>query len=204
MSQRSDPTPFHLAPVQFSRLARRGILLGLSLPQLIVLSTGLLTIVVSLYTTGAPGVAWTSPVWATSALIASVPVGGRKVVEWIPIVSRWVWRSSSGQLQFRRRILRPRPIGTLALPGDAASLREWRDPESGAVMIHDPHGQTLTAIVAVAHPAFILLDPTEQQRRVAGWGRSLPKQLTRPRSPARLQHRLIRPATLTDLGGVRA
>lgn len=173
MSQRSNSTQFQLAPVQFSRLARRGILLGLSLPQLIALSTGLLTIVVSLYTTGAPGVAWTSPVWATSALIASVPVGGRKVVEWIPIVSRWVWRSASGQLQFRRRILRPRPVGTLALPGDAASLREWQDPHSGAVMIHDPHGQTLTAIVAVSHPAFILLDPTEQQRRVAGWGRVL-------------------------------
>ena len=29
--------------------------------------------------------------------------------------------------------------GTLALPGDAARLREWLDAESGAVMIHDPH-----------------------------------------------------------------
>src|SRR3546814_18855414 len=37
----------------------------------------------------------------------------------------------------------------------------------------DPHRNTLTAIVSVAHPAFILLDPLEQQRRVSGWGRVL-------------------------------
>jgi hypothetical protein len=47
------------------------------------------------------------------------------------------------------------------------------DPESGAVMVHDPHQATLTAIVGVTHPAFILLDPLEQQRRVTSWGRVL-------------------------------
>ena len=88
-------------------------------------------------------------------------------------MARWVWRSTGGQLLFRRRIVRPRPVGTLALPGDAARLRQWLDPESGAVMIHDPHRSTLTAIVSVTHPAFILLDPIEQQRRVASWGRVL-------------------------------
>ncbi|MDJ1372537.1 hypothetical protein C7K25_14400, partial [Gulosibacter molinativorax] len=40
-------------------------------------------------------------------------------------------------------------------------------------MIHDPHNQTLTAIIAVSHPAFVLLDPSEQERRVATWGRVL-------------------------------
>ena len=107
------------------------------------------------------------------AALAWVGVGGRKLVEWLPVVARWVWRSTGGQLLFRRRIVRPRPVGTLALPGDAARLRQWLDPESGAVMIHDPHRSTLTAIVSVTHPAFILLDPIEQQRRVASWGRVL-------------------------------
>ncbi|WP_137843356.1 SCO6880 family protein [Microbacterium sp. 2FI] len=173
MNHTPDWARFQLAPVQFSRLSRRAILLGLSLPQLIALSIGLLTLVVSLYTSGATGVAWSSPLWATTVAIAMIPLGGRKVVEWLPVVSRWAWRAWTGQLQFRRRILRPRPVGTLALPGDSASLREWQDPESGAVMVHDPHDQTLTAIVAVSHPAFVLLDPTEQQRRVSGWGRAL-------------------------------
>ncbi|GAB3129274.1 PrgI family protein [Glaciibacter psychrotolerans] len=169
----NNHSDYQLAPVQFSRLARRGILFGLSLPQLIAVSIGLLTLVTALYTAGASGIAWTSPLWGTAVIVAVIPIGGRKLVEWLPIVSRWMWRSARGQLTYRRRIIRPRPVGTLALPGDAAPLREWNDPESGAVMIHDPHEQTLTAIVAVSHPAFALLDPSEQNRRVTGWGRVL-------------------------------
>ncbi|MDN6530436.1 MAG: PrgI family protein, partial [Brevibacterium sp.] len=71
------------------------------------------------------------------------------------------------------RIVKPRPAGTLALPGDAAALREYGDPETGAAMIHDPHQHTLTAIIGLSHPAFVLLDPGEQERRVTAWGRVL-------------------------------
>ena len=173
MTTETTNSDFQLAPVQFSRLSRRGIILGLSVPQLVALSIGTLTIVVALYSMGGTGVAWTSPIWCTAAIIAGLPISGRKIVEWIPIVSRWILRTAQGQLTYRRRIIRPRPVGTLALPGDASALREWNDPESGAVMIHDPHGRTLTAILTVSHPAFALLDPGEQQRRVTGWGRVL-------------------------------
>ncbi|WP_286968187.1 SCO6880 family protein, partial [Arsenicicoccus sp. UBA6765] len=96
-----------------------------------------------------------------------------KVIEWVPILARWAARTYLGQLIYRRRVIKPRPAGTLALPGDAAPLREWEDPETGAAMVHDPHAQTLTAILGVSHPAFVLLDPGEQQRRVSGWGRVL-------------------------------
>ncbi|KQM83657.1 SCO6880 family protein [Agromyces sp. Leaf222] len=162
-----------LAPVQFSRLTKRGVLLGLSMPQFVASGTALLTLVSALYTAGASGVAWTSPIWGPAALTAVIPIGGRKLVEWVPITTKWMLRAARGQLTYRRRIMRPRPVGTLALPGDAAALREWQDPESGAVMIHDPHEQTLTAIVSISHPAFALVDPGEQHRRVQGWGRVL-------------------------------
>ncbi|MCT3000399.1 PrgI family protein [Propionibacterium freudenreichii] len=164
---------YPLAPVQFSRLAKRGIMLGLSLPQLIVLGIAVLTVVFALYTAGGMGFAWTTPIWGTCALLAVIPAGGRKVIEWVPILARWAARTYLGQLVYRRRVIKPRPAGTLALPGDAASLREWEDPETGAAMVHDPHAQTLTAILGVSHPAFVLLDPGEQQRRVSGWGRVL-------------------------------
>lgn len=164
---------YGLAPVQFSRLTRRGILLGLSLPQLIVLGMAILIVVAALYTAGATGLAWTSPVWVGLALVAVVPAGGRKLVDWAPVAASWAWRATGGQLVYRRHVIRPRPAGTLALPGDAASLREWEDPETGAAMIHDPHAATLTAILGVTHPAFVLLDPAEQQRRVSGWSRVL-------------------------------
>ena len=169
----NSPSDYPLAPVQFSRLARRGIMLGLSLPQLIVLGIAVLTVVFSLYTADGMGLAWTAPVWGTCALLAVIPAGGRKVIEWVPILARWAARTYLGQLIYRRRVIKPRPAGTLSLPGDAAPLREWEDPETGAAMIHDPHAQTLTAILGVSHPAFVLLDPGEQQRRVSGWGRVL-------------------------------
>ncbi len=173
MSTDTKNSGYALAPVQFSRLARRGIMLGLSLPQLIVLAVAVLTVVAALYTSGGMGLAWTSPIWGACALLAVIPAGGRKLIEWAPILARWVGRTYLGQLIHRRRIIKPRPAGTLALPGDAASLREWEDPETGAAMIHDPHAQTLTAILGISHPAFVLLDPGEQQRRVSGWGRVL-------------------------------
>lgn len=185
-----------LQPVQFSRLTRRGLLLGLTLPQLVVLGFALATVVISLYVAGASGVAWMAPVWATSALVALVPVGGRRLIEWVPIIGRWAWRKNAGQLVFRRRVIRPRPSGTLALPGDAAALREWEDPDTGAAMIHDPHAQTLTAILGVSHPAFVLLDPAEQQRRVTAWGRVL-AAACRSGSVASLQ---VSERTLPDSG----
>jgi len=173
MTRSDSSSDFQPVPVQFSRLARRGILLGLSLPQLIAVSFALGTIVVSLYSSGAEAVAWTAPIWLSAILLATVGVGGRKLVEWTPVLWQWSRRTLTGQLVYRKRIERPRPAGTLALPGDAARLREWIDVESGAVMVHDPHGQTLTGVLAVSHPAFVLLDPTEQHRRVTGWGRVL-------------------------------
>lgn len=173
MNSQGSIHDYELSPVKFSRLARRGVLLGLSGSQLIVVSIAAVTLVAALYLGGGMTLVYVAPVLLACAALAFVGVGGRKLIEWLPIVARWVWRSTGGQLLFRRRIVKPRPTGTLSLPGDAARLRQWLDPDSGAVMVHDPHQATLTAIVGVSHPAFILLDPLEQQRRVTSWGRVL-------------------------------
>lgn len=162
-----------LVPVKFSRLTRRGILLGLSLAQLITLAVGILTVVGALYAGGGILLAYTAPVWVLSAALIWIPVAGRPMVEWLPVALWWLWRSTGGQLLYRRRIVTPRPVGTLALPGDQARLREYTDPETQTGMIHDPHQQTLTVVCEVAHPAFVLLDPGEQERRVTSWGRVL-------------------------------
>lgn len=172
-TQTGDRTTQELTAVKFSRLARRGVLLGLSGAQLSLLGFGAFVLVFALYVGGGGSLLYVVPVLALCAGASFVSVGGRKVVEWLPIVSGWTRRSAADQLVFRRRVVKPRPAGTLALPGDAARLRQWLDPETGAVMVHDPHGATLTAIVGVSHPAFVLLDPAEQQRRVTAWGRVL-------------------------------
>ncbi|PCC18334.1 SCO6880 family protein [Brevibacterium aurantiacum] len=165
-------TEFDLSPVKFSRLTRRGIILGLSLPQVIAVSVAVLVFVASLYI-GGPAALYTAPIWGTALALAVVPIGGRKMIEWVPITLHWMWRSRARQTSYRRKIVKPRPAGTLALPGDAAALRQYEDKESGAVMVHDPHAQTLTALLEVTHPSFILLDPGEQERRVHAWGRVL-------------------------------
>lgn len=172
MSTHTEPI-HELTPVKFSRLTRRGIILGLSLAQLVILSIGAITFVLALYAGGGQLLLYVSPIWVTSAALAWMPVSGRKAVEWVPIVLQWLLRLVAGQTMYRRRIIKPRPAGTLALPGDATALREYVDPETDAVMVHDPHAQTLTAILPVTHPAFVLLDPLQQERRVAGWGRVL-------------------------------
>lgn len=169
----STVNEYDVSPVRFSRLARRGVLLGLSGAQLVVVSIAALTLVATMYLGGGILIAYTAPVLLICVALTWAGAGGRKLVEWLPIATRWFWRSTGGQLLYRRRIVKPRPVGTLALPGDAARLRQWLDPETGAVMVHDPHQATLTAVVGVSHPAFILLDPSEQQRRVASWGRVL-------------------------------
>lgn len=172
MATASTTPEFELSPVKFSRLTRRGIILGLSLPQVVAVSVAVAVFVVSLYT-GGYAVLYTSPVWATAVALAWVPVGGRKLVEWVPISLHWMLRRARRQTYYRKRIVKPRPAGTLALPGDAAPLRQYRDVETGAVMVHDPHEQTLTALLEVRHPSFVLLDPGEQERRVHAWGRVL-------------------------------
>lgn len=141
-----------LRPVKFSRLSKRGILLGLTLPQLIAIGIAIASFVIGLYL-GGPWTLYTASLWLPALLVAVVPIGGRSIVEWLPVALAWVWRSLTGQTRYRRRITRPRPAGTLALPGDTAALRQYVDPETGAVMVHDPHAQTLTVLREVSHPS---------------------------------------------------
>lgn len=162
-----------LTAVRFSRLARRGILLGLSASQLACAAVGIVALLAGLYTAGSTGVIVTAPVWAGAAALAWLPVGGRPAVEWAPVVVHWLARRAARQTSYRRRVTKPRPAGTLALPGDAAALRLVLHQESGAAMVHDPHAGTLTAMLEVSTRAFLLLDPGEQERRAHAWGRVL-------------------------------
>jgi len=164
-----------LRAVKFSRLSKRALLLGLTATQLATIGIGGLPLVVTLYT--GTGALYAIPVLLIAAAGALVPVGGRQAVSWVPVAGSWAWRTVTGQLHYRARVTgrteRPRPAGTLALPGDVAALRQYTDPVTGAVLVHDPHAATLTTLLPVTHPAFVLLDPGEQQRRVTAWGRVL-------------------------------
>src|SRR5699024_12557842 len=94
---------YELSAVKFSRLTRRGILLGLALPQLITLAIVILSIVAALYAGGGILIAYAAPIWLLAAVLTWVPAGGRKLIEWVPVGFRWVWRMRLGQVLYSLR-----------------------------------------------------------------------------------------------------
>ncbi|MYS76570.1 hypothetical protein GTY88_40010, partial [Streptomyces sp. SID5926] len=116
--QSSTPT------VKFPHRSRRGVLLGLTVPQLAVAGlTGLLLLTVIL-ARGVVGALQLIPLWAVIALLVFVRHRGRALADWAPIVVRYALRRMRGQLVWLTRpSRRPTREGLLHLPGTAASLR---------------------------------------------------------------------------------
>ncbi|GGZ40571.1 SCO6880 family protein [Streptomyces poonensis] len=162
--------------VKFPHRSRRGILLGLTLPQLVLVSCALALLLVTVVTTGLLGAIAVAPLWAAVAALVAMRRHGRSLIDWAPIVARYAQRRRTGQtLWLARPVTRPRQDGLLHLPGTAASLRVVTpgDSASGASAVYDPHRQTLTAVARVSSRAFALLDPATQNHNVNGWGRAL-------------------------------
>jgi hypothetical protein len=159
--------------VRFGRLQSKGVLLGFSRPRLAAVGLALTCFVIPMFTAGLTGIALSAPAWAGCIALAFTPCNGRVLAEQVPLLTHWSRRVAARQTTYRVRACAPRPEGTMALPGDAAALRFHRDAISGAVMVHDPHRQTLSAAVRVRHPAYVLLSPGDQAQRVAGWARAL-------------------------------
>lgn len=159
--------------VRFGRMQSKGVLLGFSGPRLAAVGAALACFVIPMFAAGIAGIAICSPLWAGFTALAFTPCNGRVLAEQVPLLSHWSRRVATRQTRYRARASAPRPEGTMALPGDAAALRFHLDPASGAVMVHDPHRQTLSAALRVRHPAYVLLSPGDQAQRVAGWSRAL-------------------------------
>ena len=185
----SDQPPADVTPatVKFPHRSRRGILLGLTAPQLTTAGlTGLLLLAVIL-SRGVVGALELLPLWASVALLVFVRHRGRALADWVPIVTRYATRRMRGQLVWLARPSR-RPVreGLLHLPGTAASLRVVTAPDRRYGAVHNPHTGTLTAVVKVSSRAYALLDPGTQNANVNGWGRAL-AALARTGHVARIQ-----------------
>ncbi|MCE7081697.1 SCO6880 family protein [Streptomyces sp. ST2-7A] len=162
--------------VKFPHRSRRGILLGLSLPQLLLFSCALALLLVAVISAGLLGALALAPVWAVVAALVAIRRHGRSLIEWAPIVTRYAYRRRTGHtLWLGRPVTRPRRDGALHLPGTAASLKVVTpgDSTNAAAALHDPHRRTLTAVARVSSRAFALLDPATQNTNVNGWGRAL-------------------------------
>ncbi|MFJ1673067.1 SCO6880 family protein [Streptomyces bottropensis] len=171
-------TDLSVAPVtvKFPHRSRRGILLGLSLPQLVLVSCMLALLLMTVISTGLLGALALAPLWAASGALVAIRRHGRSLIDWAPIVTRYAHRRRTGQtLWLARPVTRPRQDGVLHLPGTTASLKVVTpgDSANGAAAVHDPHQQTLTAVARVTSRAFALLDPATQNHNVSSWGRAL-------------------------------
>lgn len=184
----TDTAPTMTAPatVRFGRLPRRGLLLGFSAPRVVCIAGAAATAIPMLFMLGPSGAAVSAPLWITFLSLAFAPWHGRPAIETVPTAGHFAWRRLHGQTRHRVRPDHPRPSGTMALPGDATALRFHIDGETGTAMVHDAHAGTLTAVALVRHPAYVLLSPDEQARRVHGWGRTL-ASLANSGSIARIQ-----------------
>lgn len=153
---------------RFPRLSSRGLIMGLGKAQLVLVGIAFVGVIV----------AFVTQLWIPCAVVvllslALVPTWftGRPLVLWIPLLGQWVTRKVKGQTKYRVKALRPRPAGTLGLPGDAARLRVLVDSKSGAGMIHDPTKRTLTAIAKVeAMDSFALAEGSRQDVVAGAWG----------------------------------
>ncbi len=149
------------------------MLLGFSGPRVAAIGLAALVAVTALMVGGVTGFVLGAILWAPLLATAFVRIGARPAIEWIGTAGHYGGRKASTQTEYRARVHPVRPTGTLGLGGDAASLRFYLDPDSKAAMIHDPHRRTLTAVLSVSHPAFVLLDREDQSQRVSRWGRVL-------------------------------
>ena len=149
-----------------------GIFLGLGAVQCVLLGGGIALGVMSL-TAGALLPIAAAPVLAATA-VSFTRVGGHATWEWVPLLAGWLW----ARLRRGRRWAAPLPLwSTIDAPApmppclhglDLVSI-DWRAAGSlGAV--RDRHRHTLTAVVPVAGPQFVVEPRGEQERLLAGWG----------------------------------
>lgn len=155
---------------RFARRSTRGVMLGFSAWRCAALGAGAAALLFALI---AGSVLLGVVVLAPFVAAAFIRVGGIYAVEWTPVITHWTVRKQAKQTRYRAKPDKPRPAGTLALPGDAASLRFYIEPEGNICLIHDPHRGTLCGTLKVTHPAYALLSPDAQRQRVLMWGRAI-------------------------------
>jgi len=166
-----------------------GLILGLRLPQIVIVLLAALGAVNALHESALGGLAIAVLLLAGAAAVAFLPLRGQTIDQWLPIIVRFAIARVDGTARFRARRsqvghlvtipsggLEPRaPAAPQALPAELADLRllevalaRYEDAPLGVA--HDRHAHTYTATVRVAGRAFALLAPDEREGRLEQYG----------------------------------
>lgn len=150
-----------------------GIFLGLGAVQCVFLGSGIVLAVLSL-TAGLALPVAIVPVLLGVA-VAFARVGGQPAWEWVPLGTTWLW----GRVRRGRSWLAPLPLlpaqdgSPVALPPCLSGLEivevAWRGTSSAGA-VRDKVRHTLTALINVSGPQFVVEPRAEQERLLAGWG----------------------------------
>lgn len=162
----------------FGPLERRGMLLGLRGPQLVVLGVaGALALVALSVSPDGRGMAVAAFGAGVAAFVAFVPIAGRTVEEWAPVVVSWFIKGVSGERRFASRrpslgqtgAADPQPEWPAQLKGLTLLAAAAPSAPTGIGVIKDKRSGTYTGVLSVRGKSFSLLDEPEKARRLAVW-----------------------------------
>ena len=158
---------------RFEPLDTSGVFLGLGIVQCIALGGGLL-IGVSAVTAGVPLLAAIVPP-AIGCGVAFGRVRGQRVWQLALLGAMWGWRRVRHGTRWTAPLpLIPTPSGAAAqLPSWLAGLDVVELPWRGTIVIgavRDRERHTLTTLVRVAGPQFVVHPRSDQERLLASWG----------------------------------
>ena len=176
---------------RFGQLERRGLLVGLRGSQLGILCITGISALAALRTLSSGLALGVCLVIVVSGVISAfVPVGGRCVDEWLPVLSAWSLRTISGDRSFRSGL----PTGgstapAIEQPSLPSALRDIvllshpiPSASSRLGVLKDRRAGTFTGVLAVRGRSFALLDAPEKARRLSSWAGIL-SGLARENSP---------------------
>jgi hypothetical protein len=172
---------------RFGPLERRGLLGPLRLGQVITIGGALLVGVELLdHIGGGGGVAAAVLVLVAAVALATTPLAGRTLEEWLPVGCRFAMRSIRGRRRFRSplptagRSCGAEPALTLPATLQGVELMTLRDHGRAVGALAERHGRLLTPVLACQALSFALLDPEVQERRLAQWGTVLATAASAP------------------------
>ena len=166
-----------------------GFILGLRIPQVVILVAGGGLALSALHAGALAGLALALLILAGAAALALIPLRGQTLEQWTPIVARYALGRIDGSARFRAQRgqlghlvmlpsgrLDPRPpTPGEARPAELADLELLevalaRYDQAPLGVVKDRHARTYTATVRVSGRAFALLAPEEREARLEEYG----------------------------------
>jgi hypothetical protein len=113
---------------------------------------------------------------STGALLTFVPLYGRPLNEWVPVIGVFMARKATGRNRFRSRAPE---AGTrfaggdepVSLPDTIGKVELLAFPFRGVELgvLADRPNHTFSAVIQARARSFVLLDPVDKAHRLAGW-----------------------------------